>query len=335
VKENLEALCARLDLGPERVADVFRSVIAGDLSPAELAGFLIALRLKGETPDEVAGAAGALLDAAAFFDRPSGIFADTAGTGGDGSGSINLSTAAGLVAAACGLPVVKHGNRSVSSHCGSADVLEACGARLDADAATLRRALDETGFTFLFAPAFQPGLRHAIQTRRALGVRTIMNRLGPLVNPARPPVQLTGVYDEALVQPTAEALRALGVTSALVVHGSGTDEIALHGPTTCAHLSHGAITSFTLTPEDAGLERHALSTLKGAGPEDNARRLLALLGGDAPTAQLDAVALNAGALLFTAERAASIADGTTAARQALLHGRPRRVLQRFIEVSHG
>ena len=184
MKENLEALCARLDLGPERVADVFRAVVGGDVSTAELAGFLIALRLKGETPDEVAGAARALLDAAQPFPRPTGLFADTAGTGGDGSGSINLSTAAGLVAAACGLPVVKHGNHSVSSRCGSADVLEACGARLDADAPTLRRALDDTGFTFLFAPAFQPGLRHAVPARQALGVRTIMNRLGPLVNPA-------------------------------------------------------------------------------------------------------------------------------------------------------
>ena len=335
MKDHLETLCARRDLRPDQVASVFSDVVDGKVSSVELAGFLIALRAKGETPDEVAGAARALLDAAEPFPRPDGLLADNAGTGGDGAGTLNVSTAAALVAAACGLPMVKHGNRSVSSRCGSADVLEHCGARLDASPVTLRRALDETGFTFLFAPAFQPGLRHAVEARRALGVRTIMNRLGPLVNPARPPVQVMGVYDQALVYPTAQALAALGVDAALVVHGSGLDELALHGPTTVAHLKRGHIDTFEVTPETLGLERRPLEAIAGGAPEENARRLQQLLRGDADEGALASVALNAGALLFVAELAPTLTAGTQTAREALDAGRPAEVLARFVEVTRG
>src|SRR3546814_9574888 len=198
---------------------------------------LVALRLKGETTDELIGAARALRAFDAPLERPDYPFADTCGTGGDGSGAINVATAVAFVAAAAGLPVAKHGNRSVTSRCGSADVLEQLGAKLDVPAEVSRKALDETGVCFLFAPRYHPGLRHAGPVRRALKVRTIMNVLGPCVNPAEPGVQLLGVADPRLLEPVARTLAALGVERALVVHGAGLDEIALHGERSEEHTS--------------------------------------------------------------------------------------------------
>lgn len=335
MKHDLDALCARIDLGPARTYELFSAVVRGEVPTPLLAGILVAFRAKGETPDEVAAAARALLDAAAPFERPGYDFADTAGTGGDGQGTLNLSTAVAFVSAACGLPVAKHGNRAVSSSCGSADVLEALGARIDLDAPAVRRVLDEVGVGFLFAPRFQPGLSHAVPARRALGVRTVMNRLGPLVNPARPSVQVTGVYDEALVRPTADTLLALGVERALVVHGSGLDELALHGPSRFALVRAGTVTEGELTPGSVGLPEAPLAALAGGGPAENAAALRRLLGGDAPPAHLDAVALNTGGLLFAAERAPTLGEGVAEARAVLATGRPLAVLERFVEATHG
>src|SRR5687767_9555083 len=204
---------------------LFEELVAGALGEPMIAAMLVALRLKGETADELIGAARALRAADAPFPRPDYLFADSCGTGGDGAGTINVSTAAAFVAAAAGLPVAKHGNRSVTSRCGSADVLEQLGVKLEIGAEQSRRALDETGICFLFAPLYHPGLRHAGPVRRALKIRTIMNVLGPCVNPAEPQVQLLGVADPALLEPVARTLAALGVANALVVHGSGLDEI--------------------------------------------------------------------------------------------------------------
>src|SRR4051812_28529735 len=219
------------DLDRAESRTLFQTIVEGRLAEPLMAAAFVALRMRGETSEELIGAAIALRSAARAFPSPDYLFADSCGTGGDFSGSINVSTAAAFVAAACGLPVVKHGNRSFTSKCGSADVLEALGAKLDTSAEESRRILDETGFCFLLAPLYHPGIAHAGPVRRALKVRTIMNLLGPCLNPARPPVQLLGVADPRLLRPVAETLQALGVRRALVIHGSGLDEIALHGPT--------------------------------------------------------------------------------------------------------
>ena len=268
---------------------LFERLVFGKLEPGEIGGMLIALRMKGETAEEMIGAAHALSAAATPFDRPDTLFADCCGTGGDGSGLINVSTATGFVAAAAGLPIAKHGNRSVSSKCGSADVLEAVGAKIDVSPAASRAMLDEIGFCFLFAPAYHPGMKHAALVRRQLAVRTVMNLLGPCVNPARPPVQLLGVADPTMLRRIAQTLDAVGVKQALVVHGSGLDEVALHGETRAICLSNGEMTEIELTPEQAGIERAPLKVVTGGDVAENATRLKLLLAGQGTQAENDKI----------------------------------------------
>jgi anthranilate phosphoribosyltransferase len=338
-EDAAEAALARLysghSLDQESAQRLFEELVAGRLDEPAIAAMLISLRLKGETADELIGAARALRAADEDFERPDYLFADTCGTGGDGSGSINVSTAVAFVAAAAGLPVAKHGNRSVTSRCGSADVLEQLGAKLDVSAEVSRRALDETGVCFLFAPRYHPGLRHAGPVRRALKVRTIMNVLGPCVNPAEPKVQLLGVADPRLLEPVAQTLAALGVERALVVHGSGLDEVALHDKTQAVRLAGGVIEPLTLTPEDAGLNRAPVEALKGGGPEENAERFKALLMGYAPAVETDAVALNAGALLLTAGLADNLKVAVAVAKGAIASGAAHRRLTAFVEATNG
>jgi anthranilate phosphoribosyltransferase len=336
---DAEAALARLYTGEsltEAEAEaLFAELVAGRLPEPAIAAMLIALRLKGESAAELTGAARALRAADADFPRPDYPFADSCGTGGDGSASINVSTAVAFTAAAAGLPVAKHGNRSVTSRCGSADVLEQLGAILDVPADVSRRALDETGVCFLFAPLYHPGLRHAGPVRRMLGVRTIMNMLGPCVNPAEPGVQLLGVADPTLLEPVARTLAALGVARALVVHGSGLDEIALHGETQAVRVRYGELEEATIRPEDAGLERRPVQVLRGGGPEENAERLKALLMGYGLAAETEVVALNTGALLLTAGLAADLREGVAMALQALASGEAYRRLKLFVEASRG
>jgi len=307
--------------------------VLGKLEPAEIAGMLIALRMKGETTEEMIGAARALSAAALPFDRPNYLYADCCGTGGDGSGLINVSTATAFVAAACGLPVAKHGNRSVSSRCGSADVIEALGANIDIAPGKSRKLLDEIGFCFLFAPAYHPGMKHAALVRRQLGVRTVMNLLGPCINPARPAVQLLGVADPRMLRRIAQTLAAMGVKEALVVHGSGLDEVALHGETRAIRLSGDEIEELQITPEEAGLERAPLNVVTGGNVEENAARLKGLLDGRGAGPEEDIVILNAAALLQTAGLAASLREGAVLARDALSSGGAAKVLSDFIEAS--
>ncbi|MEA3033355.1 MAG: anthranilate phosphoribosyltransferase [Sphingomonadales bacterium] len=337
--EGPSLLLARLydgeSIGAEGAEALFGALVEGQLDGPSIAAMLIALRLRGETAEELVGAARALRAADADFPRPDYLFADSCGTGGDGAGTINVSTAAAFVAAAAGLPVAKHGNRSVTSRCGSADVLERLGAKLDVPAEVSRRALDETGICFLFAPRYHPGLRHAGPVRKALKVRTIMNVLGPCVNPAEPGVQLLGVADPNLLEPVAKTLAALGVERALVVHGAGLDEIALHGDTEAVRLEDGRLERLTLTPEQAGLERRPLAGLKGGGPDENAERLKSLLMGYGLAAETETVALNAGALLTTAGLAADLREGTERAMDAIRSAEAYRRLKLFVEASHG
>jgi anthranilate phosphoribosyltransferase len=314
---------------------LFERLVLGRPEPAEIAGMLIALRMKGETAEEMIGAARGLFAAALPFERPDYLFADCCGTGGDSSGLINVSTAVAFVAAACGLPVAKHGNRSVSSRCGSADVLEAVGVRIEVDPATARRALDQTGFCFLFAPAYHPGMKHAALVRRQLYVRTVMNLLGPCINPARPPVQLLGVADPKMLRRIAETLDAMGVDEALVVHGSGLDEVALHGETRAIRLSNGELAELVIAPEDAGLERAPLSVVTGGDIAENAARFRALLNGGGTTAEQDITILNTAALLLTAGKVTSLRDGAGLAGEALLSGQAGTVLDAYIEATRG
>ncbi len=334
VPNPLPRLLAGEDLPAEDSEHLFERLVLGKLEPAEIAGMLIALRMKGETAEEMIGAALALSAAATPFERPDYQFADCCGTGGDGSGMINVSTATAFVAAAAGLPIAKHGNRSVSSKCGSADVLEALGARLDVPPLDARRLLDEIGFCFLFAPAYHPGMKHAALVRRQLSVRTVMNLLGPCINPARPPVQLLGVADPKMLRRIAETLDAMGVRNALVVHGSGVDEVALHAETRALKLTDGEVEEIEITPEDAGLERAPLSVVTGGDAEENGARLQALLHGRGGQSERDIVALNAGALLMTAGKAANLKDGVAAAMEALRSGAAGKVLDRFVEASN-
>jgi anthranilate phosphoribosyltransferase len=339
LEEQAEEALARLfqgeSLDREAAGQLFAALVEGRLPEPSIAAMLIALRLKGETADELIGAARALREADAPFERPDYLFADSCGTGGDGSASINVSTAAAFAAAAAGLPVAKHGNRSVTSRCGSADVLERLGAKLDASAAVSRRALDETGFCFLFAPLYHPGLRHAGPVRRALRVPTVMNLLGPCLNPAEPKVQLLGVADPRRLEPIALTLAALGVERALVVHGAGLDEIALHAETEAVRVRDGRIERLTLAPEQAGLVRRPSAGLKGGGPEENGERLKSLLMGFGLAAETETVALNAGALLMTAGLAADLREGTERAMDSLRSGEAYRRLTLFVEATHG
>jgi anthranilate phosphoribosyltransferase len=335
VPNPLPKLLAGEDLSIEDSKHLFERLVLGRLEPAEIAGMLIALRMKGETAEEMIGAARALSAAAMPFERPDYLFADCCGTGGDGSGLINVSTATAFVAAAAGLPIAKHGNRSVSSRCGSADVLEALGARIDLPPDAARKLLDETGFCFLFAPAYHPGMKHAALVRRQLSVRTVMNLLGPCINPARPPVQLLGVADPKMLRRIAQTLDAMGVAEALVVHGSSLDEVALHGITAGVRLSNGAISKVEFAPEDAGIERAPLNVVTGGEPKENAARLRALLGCRGSQAEMDIVVLNSAVLLHTAGKAADFRQGAELARDALHSGAAAKVLDSFIEASNG
>jgi len=334
VPNPLPKLLAGEDLPIDDAEHLFERLVLGRLEPAEIAGMLIALRMKGETAEEMIGAAHALSAAALPFERPDYLFADCCGTGGDGSGLINVSTATAFVAAAAGLPIAKHGNRSVSSRCGSADVLEALGVKIELAPETARSLLDETGFCFLFAPAYHPGMKHAALVRRQLSVRTVMNLLGPCINPARPPVQLLGVADPKMLRRIAQTLDAVGVSEALVVHGSGLDEVALHGETRAIRLSAGELTEIEITPEDAGLEREPLNVVTGGDVEENAARLRILLDGNGSKAESDIVILNAAALLHTAGKAATLQNAADMARDALLSGNSGRLLDLYVEASN-
>lgn len=309
----------------------FEQIVQGRVSDVELSDFLLALKHRGETSEEIAGAATALLKSAMPFEKPSYVFADCVGTGGDGHNTLNVSTAAALVVSAMGLPVAKHGNVSVSSRCGSADVLTFLGAKLDVSPEKSRALLDEMGFCFLLAPCYHPGMRFAMPVRRQLKTRTVFNLLGPLVNPAKPSIQLTGVYAPELCMPMAETLQRLGVTSALVVHGSGLDEIALHGTTTAVQLQDGKLTPLTLTPEEAGLRSYSIDAIKGDDPAYNARALEELLKGNGSEAYQSTVALNAAALFCLHHKELTLKQATVRALETINSGKAFLKLTQFVD----
>ncbi|WP_255546880.1 anthranilate phosphoribosyltransferase [Moritella sp. 36] len=317
----LEKLYANQVLTLEESETVFTAVVQGEMDPIILSSVLTALKIRGEQPDEIAGAAQALLAAATPFPAVEGLHADCCGTGGDNMNTINISTTAAFVAAACGLKMTKHGNRSVSSQSGSSDLLEAFGINLTQTPEQAKACLDELGICFLFAPQYHAGIRHAMPVRQALKTRTIFNVLGPLLNPTRPQVQLMGVYDKCLIRPIAETMDKLGVQRALVVHGSGLDEIALHGETKVAELNNGMITEFTISPADFGVERYDVAELRGGDAAENKVIIERLLSGNGTDAQKAAVAINVSALLVVAEIAKDFKHGTELAMTAIDDGR--------------
>ena len=332
-KLSFDRFCRRENISRKDSEALFDEITRGTMNDIEIAGLLVALKIKGETPEEIAGAVSVLYRKAEPFPRPSYLFADTCGTGGDGALTFNISTTAAFLAAALGLPIAKHGNRSVSSRAGSADVLEALGARIIFRPDAARACLDEVGFTFLFAPHFHPAVRHVGRVRRELKTRTVFNILGPMLNPARPPVQLVGVYDPALCAPVAATLKHLNCQAAVVVHGSGLDEVALHGPTKAVLLQKGKLRGLPISPKELGLRACKLERLAGGSALDNAAILKAVLGGKGTPAQTSIVAANAGVLLFAGGLAQSPAAGVRKAQSALKAGAGLKVAERFISFS--
>ena len=330
--ETLNNLFARDELTEVALRAVLQEMMAGRCGEAEAAAFLVALRMKGETAGEIAIAAQVLREHMTRWDAGRADLLDTCGTGGDGAGTFNISTAAALVIAGCGAPVVKHGNRSVSSRSGSADVLAALGVKIDGAAVHAQRCLRETGFAFCFAPQFHPALKHVAQVRRQLGVPTIFNCLGPLANPAGAQYQLLGVGRPDLLGRMAGALAKLGTQRALLVCGAdGLDEVSLSGPTQVREVRAGAVTTRTWTPDDFGLAPCTLAELSAADAEASARIVERVLGGAASAAARITVA-NAAAGLLAAERVTSLREGVALAQNAIDSGRARHVLEKLRRV---
>ena len=330
----IEKLRRRVDLTEGEAASAMAAIMDGSASPAEIAGFLVGLVMKGERPDEIVGLARTMRERAVKLPAPPGSVFDTCGTGGDRAHTINISTMAAIVVAACGVRVAKHGNRSVSSRCGTADVLEALGVNVAAAPGIAMRCLDEAGIAFLFAQTFHPAMKHAGPTRRSLGIRTAFNLLGQLTNPAGAKRQLVGVPQPELTELVAKSLALLGSERAWVVHGAdGIDEISTTGYTKISECRDGAVNTFYLHPADVGLPKAAPEVLKGGDAAHNADVVRAVLTGTSGPAR-DVVLLNAGASLLIAGRVASIPEGIAMAVAAIDEGRAAATLDRLVRASN-
>ena len=333
MNQAMEQLYRGEHISREQSQELFGQLLRGEMDPIVISSLLTALKIKGESPEEIAGAASALLAAANAFPRPDYPFCDIVGTGGDGMNTINVSTTSALVAAACGIKVAKHGNRGVSSKSGSSDLLEQLGINLNMSPEHARRCLDEVNVCFLFAPNYHGGIRHAMPVRQALKTRTIFNVLGPLINPARPDFMLLGVYSEQLVRPIADTLLAMGLTRGMVIHGSGLDEVAIHGPTRVAEINNGNITEYEITPEALGLQRHDISAIQGGSPSENKDITLALLSGHGTEAQQGVIAMNVAPLLLMNGRVGSLKEGVAEVLAVLKSGRAKEIATRLAELS--
>ncbi len=334
LKELIARVVEGHDLSQEEAAQAMASIMDGKALPTQIAAFLTALRMKGETSQEIAGLAGMMKTKAVTIPAPSGeVIVDTCGTGGDGRGTFNISTTVALVAAGAGLTVAKHGNRSISSQCGSADVLEALGVNIYLNASQVNGALREIKIAFLFAPTFHPAMKHALGPRREIGIRTVFNLLGPLTNPAGATVHLLGIYNSDLLPVMAEALKTLGSKAAFVVHGQdGYDEISITGRTDICQLKNGQISRWQIEPEDVGLRRASPLEILGGSPEKNAQIVLAVLKGEEGACR-HAVLLNAAALFIAADRARDFKEGIEIAKESIDSGRALKKLQELINFS--
>jgi len=333
IAEAIKKVVSGQDLERDAMHDVFGSVMDGKASDVQKSAFLIALRMKGETADEITGAAMAMRERVTPLTTDGANVIDTCGTGGDGRGTFNISTIAAIVAAGAGAMVAKHGNRAVSSSCGSADLLMELGVAIDLDAPRMSEVLRRTGISFLFAPKLHPAMGAVAAVRRELGVRTIFNVLGPLTNPAFARRQVLGVYSDHLVELLARVLLALGTEHAMVVHSrDGLDEISVSEPTHVCEVCYGDIRSFELTPEEIGMRRHPIEAIAGGDTRENARIARSVLAGE-EGARADIVAANAGAALYVAGVVATIRDGVALAQEAIRSGRAMQKLESLISVS--
>ena len=334
IREAIKDLIAGADLGRAKTRAAMDQIMSGQATNAQIGAFLVALRIKGETIDEIAGCAEVMREKATPIATARPDLIDTCGTGGDDSGTFNISTAVAFVACGAGLAVAKHGNRSISSQCGSADVLDALGVNVEASPEKVGECIDQVGIGFLFAVALHGGMKHAIGPRRELGTRTVFNVLGPLTNPAGAKRQLLGVYDGALTATLAAVLGQLGSERALVVHGSdGLDEITLTGPTQVSELRDGQVSTRQIEPGDFGLQTAPAAALQGGDAAYNARILRAVLDGrEGP--QRDVVLLNAAAAIVVGGLAEDMTAGLELARAAIDSGRARQALERLVEVSN-
>lgn len=329
----IDKLRQRVDLTVDEAAGAMETIMDGQAQPSQIAGLLVGLAMKGERPDEIVGLARTMRARATKLSRSFAPVFDTCGTGGDNAHTFNVSTVAALVLAACGVRVAKHGNRSASSRCGSADLFEALGVNVVATPATVERCLDEAGIAFLFAQVFHPSMRHAAPTRKELGVRTAFNLLGPLTNPAGASRQLVGVPRPELTELVARSLQLLGAERAWVVHGAdGLDEISTTGYTKVSECHGGSVNTFYLHPADVRLPKANPASLRGGDAAENARIAKAVLAG-APGAPRDIVLLNAGASLLIAGRVATIPEGIATAAEAIDSGRAARVLASLVTLS--
>jgi len=325
-------------LTENEMVDAMNEIMSGIATPAQIGSFITALRMKGETVEEITGAVRVMREKATTIESgvsAGDVLVDTCGTGGDGSGTFNVSTTTAFVVAGAGLPVAKHGNRSISSNCGSADVLEAAGVSLDISPEKVGKCIQEIGIGFLFAPALHGAMKHAIGPRKELGVRTIFNILGPLTNPAGANVQILGVFDETLIEPLAQVLNKLGSKRALVVHGAGNlDEITVTGETKIAELHDGKVSCYTVTPEELGLKRSTIEDLQGGkDASESAEQMRSVLKGE-KGAKRDMVLLNSGAALMAAGLCDTMQDGIKKAAEIIDSGLAIQKLDQLVTLSN-
>ena len=334
IKEALTKVVAGNHLSAEEAEEVMTEIMGGLCTPAQIAAYMTALRMKGETADEITGSARTMRTKATKIETKHDLVVDTAGTGGDGAHTFNISTTAALVAAGAGAPMAKHGNRAVSSHCGSADVLGALGVDIEISPERVGACLDEVGFAFLFAPTLHASMKYAVGPRREIGLRSIFNVMGPLTNPAGSQGQIIGVYDASLTELMANVLNNLGAYRALVVHGSdGLDEITLAGKTRVSEVREGKVRTFDLSPEDLGLSAHPIDACKVTALEDNVRTTLMVLNGRTGPAR-DIVLLNAAAAIYVGGITDSMKDAVAPAVESIDSGAALAKLEAVKEFSH-
>jgi anthranilate phosphoribosyltransferase len=334
IREAIDKMVNHTDLSEAETIEVMNQIMTGEATPLQVAAFLTALRMKGETVAEITGAARVMREKAHRVDVGSKTVLDTCGTGGDQKGTFNISTTSAFVVAGAGVPVAKHGNRSVSSQSGSADVLGALGVRVDAPKERVEQCIAKIGIGFLFAPLLHEAMKYAVQPRRDIGIRTIFNLLGPLTNPAMASYQLIGIYSGELVAVIAHVLKNLGSARAMVVHGlEGLDEISLCGPTKVAELRDGKVTEYILEPEQMGFSRCRLEELHGGNAEESAVIVKSVLQGDQGSPR-NVVLLNSGAALYVSGSAATLQDGIRLGAESIDSGRARQKLDQLVEMTN-
>ena len=330
----IKAVIQKQDLSSEEMTAVMHKIMSGQATPAQIGGFLVGLQMKGETVTEIAAAAKVMRNLATPVDISGDHVVDTCGTGGDGASTFNVSTASAFIVAAAGAKVAKHGNRSISSSSGSADVLEAAGVNLDISPEQVKHCIDSIGVGFMFAQKHHGAMKHAIGPRREMAVRTIFNLLGPLTNPAQAQHQVLGVFDKKWVEPMAQVLKTLGSQHVLVVHAEdGLDEISIGADTFVAELKNGTINSYTIRPEDFGLERHDISQLTVDNAEQSLAVIKDIFSGQSGPAR-DIVALNAGAAIYTADLAATLTEGIQQAQTLIDNGKAQQKLDELVACSN-